>query len=95
VLNLTGLLAGKDNSSSLSSLGLGLLNLNVNALLADSSCQGGGLLNPELNLGDLCVGAQVVTAGNIANLCVQQNGTCCCSPGKLLILSSRNSLEGC
>jgi hypothetical protein len=47
----------------------------------DTSCPGGGLLNPLLNLGDTCLGAQVITAGNIANICVQQSGGCCCSPG--------------
>jgi hypothetical protein len=81
VLNLNRVLGDADNSTSLSSLGLGFLNLNVNALVNDTSCPGGGLLNPLLNLGDTCLGAQVITTGNIANLCVQQPGGCCCSPG--------------
>jgi hypothetical protein len=86
VLKLASLLGGADNSTSLSSLGLGLLNLNVSALLQDPSCPGGGLLNPSLNLGNTCVGAQVLTSDNIANVCVQQTGGCCCSPGESLNL---------
>lgn len=85
LLNLNGLLGGTNtNDTLLSSLGLGQLNLNVTALLPDASCPNGGLLNAALGLGDLCVGAQVITEGNIANLCVEQDGTCCCSPGEYL-----------
>jgi hypothetical protein len=93
VLKLASLLGGADNSTSLSSLGLGRLNLNVSALLQDPSCPGGGLLNPSLNLGNTCVGAQVLTSDNIANLCVQQAGGCCCSPGKSLNLSAERNSE--
>ena len=81
VLNLDNLLRGTDNSTLLSSLNLGFLNLNTTALLPDASCPNGGLLNPALGLGTTCVGAQVITSENVANLCVQQNGNCCCSPG--------------
>lgn len=81
VLNLDRLLSGVTNTTSLDSLGLGLLNLNVSALVPDASCPGGGLLNADLNLAGICVGAQVLTADNVANLCVLQPGGCCCSPG--------------
>ena len=83
VLNLKGLLSGASNATSLDSLGLGLLNLNVSALVPDISCPNGGLLNADLNLAGICVGAQVVTSDNVANVCVQQASGCCCSPGDL------------
>lgn len=41
----------------------------------------GGLLNTNLGLGTLCAGVVVIGADNIAQLCVQQNGDCCCSAG--------------
>lgn len=81
MLNLDRLLGGTTNSTLLSSLGLNFLNLNTTALLPDASCPGGGLLNPSLGLGSTCVGVQVLN-GDVANLCVLQNGGCCCSPGE-------------
>ena len=73
---------GITNTTTLDSLGLGLLNLDVSALVNDTSCPGGGLLNANLNLAGICVGAQVVSPSGVANLCVEQNGKCCCSPGE-------------
>jgi hypothetical protein len=81
VLNLGGLLTG-GNDTLLDTLGLGSINLAAAALVPSATCPGGGLLNAQLNLGAVCVGAEVITAGQIANICVLQNGTCCCSPGK-------------
>ena len=76
------LLNGTDNTTLLSTVNLGYLNLNTTALLPNPSCPNGGLLNPALGLGTTCVGAQVITSGNVANVCVEQNGNCCCSPGE-------------
>jgi hypothetical protein len=94
ILTFASLLSGANASTPLSSLGLGLLNLNVSALLQDPSCPGGGILNPSLNVGNICVGAQVITSDNIAKVCVQQSGGCCCSPGESLYLALALALDG-
>jgi hypothetical protein len=71
------------NNTLLSGSGLSNITLNVSALVPDLSCPNGGLLNVNLGLGSLCAGVVVIGDNGVLQVCVQNDASCCCSPGLL------------